>query len=239
MTGVTHATSAADLAESLAASLPFRGLPAAHLKRVLEAARRRQVERDAFFFRQGDPATTFYLLVQGEAKLLWLTPAGYQALVRLVTPGEEVGLVALLGSEAYNLSAQAVGDCLALAWEGATLARLVEGYPRIAFNLLDMLVTYYKQLLERCQEQVTARVEQRLARALLRLGERIGQPAEEGIWIGIALSREDLAELTGTTQYSASRSLSQWEGMGLLETRRDGVLLCQVQALAAIAEGVA
>jgi len=238
MSRATLLTPPADLTQFLAQSSLFRGLPAAHLEAVLQAARYRQVERDAFFFHQGDLAAAVYLLLEGEAKLTWVTPEGYQMLVRFVTPGEELGVEAVLRDAVYMLSAQTVQDCRALTWEGQTLARLVEGYPRIAFNLLDLVAGYYERLLERYQELITARVEQRLARALIRLAGQVGQATQIGVLIDLPLSRVDLAEMTGTTLYTASRILSRWEHQGLVETGRAWVLVRHLHALAAIAEDV-
>jgi CRP-like cAMP-binding protein len=235
MTDATGSTSA-DLTQFLAQSQPFRGLRAADLQAVLRVAHRRQVERDAFFFHQGEPATACYVLVHGEAKLTQVTPEGHQALVRFAAPGEELGIIAALRNAAYTLSAQAVGDCVALVWDGETLTRLMQCYPRIALNALDTVADYYKRLLDRYQELVTQRVEQRLSRALLRLARQVGQRAKDGVLIGLPLSREDLAEMTGTTLYTVSRILSGWEAQGLVEAGRERVLIRQPQAMVAIAE---
>lgn len=226
-----------DLTQLLAQSQPFQGLDAADLEAVLQAARRHQVERDAFFFHQGDPATVFYLLIQGEAKLTQVTPEGHQMLVRFARPGECFGCIAALSDVVYTLSAQAVQDCQALAWEGEAMAQLMKRYHRITLNMLNLIAGYYKRLLDRYQELVTERVEQRVARALLRLARQAGQKAGDGVLIGLPLSREDLADMTGTTLYTVSRILSRWEQQGLVEAGRERVLIRNPHALVIIAEG--
>jgi len=94
----------------------------------------------------------------------------------------------------------------------------------------------YRYLLDRYQELMTERVEQRVARALLRLARQVGQKADKGVLIGLPLSREDLAEMTGTTLYTVSRILSRWEDQDLVETGRERVLIRQPHGLVAIAE---
>jgi CRP-like cAMP-binding protein len=225
-----------DPIQLLAQSPPFQNLHATGLKAVLQAAYRRRVERDAFFFYQGDRATAFYLLTQGEVKLTQVTPEGHQMLVRFAGPGECFGGIAALKEAVYTLSVQAVDDCVALAWDGETLARLMERYPHIALSVLDMVEGHYIRLLERYQELVTQRVEQRVARALLRLARQVGHKVEDGVLIGLALSREDLAEMTGTTLYTVSRILSGWEQQGLVEAGRERVLISSPHALVSIAE---
>lgn len=225
-----------EFTQLLAQSQPFRGLHVAELRAVLQAAHRHQVERDAFFFHQGDPAATFYVLTQGEAKLTQVTSDGHQMLVRFVGPGEEFGVIAALSNAVYTLSAQAVEDCLALVWDGETVAQMMERYPRIVLNMLHLVAGHYKRLLDRYQELVTERVERRVARALLRLARQVGQKVEDGVLIGLPLSREDLAEMTGTTLYTVSRILSRWEHQGFVEAGRERVLIHHPHALVAIAE---
>jgi CRP-like cAMP-binding protein len=237
MTGGRDLMASTDLVQILAQSQPFRGLHAADLQAVLKAAHRRQVERDAFLFHQGEPATACYVLIQGEAKLTQVTPDGHQVLVRFAAPGEELGIIAALHNAAYTLSAQAVGDCLVLVWGGETLTRLMERYPQIALNALHAVADYYKRLLDRYQELATQRVEQRIARTLLRLARQAGQREEQGgVLIGLPLSRENLADMTGTTLYTVSRILSSWEQRGFVQAGREQVLIRQPHALVAIAE---
>jgi CRP/FNR family transcriptional regulator, nitrogen oxide reductase regulator len=236
MTGARDLMASTDLVQILAQSQPFRGLYAADLQAVLKAAHRRQVERDAFFFHQGEPATACYVLIRGEAKLTQVTPEGNQVLVRFAAPGEELGIIAALHSAAYTLSAQAVGDCLALVWDGETLTRLMERYPQIGLNALHAVADYYRRLLDRYQELATQRVEQRIARTLLRLARQAGQRKEQGVLIGLPLSRENLADMTGTTLYTVSRILSSWEQRGFVQADRERVLIRQPHALVAIAE---
>jgi CRP-like cAMP-binding protein len=214
----------------------FQRLQITDLQAVLQVAHRQRVQRDAFFFHQGDPATTFYVLAQGEAKLTQVTPEGHQMLVRFVGPGECFGGVAALINTDYTLSSQAVEDCQALTWDGETLGQLMERYPRIALNIMAVQAAQYRQLLDRYQQLLTERVEQRVARTLLRLAGQAGQKAEDGVLIGLPLSREDLAEMTGTTLFTVSRTLSRWERQGLVESGRERVLIHHPHALVAIAE---
>jgi CRP-like cAMP-binding protein len=225
-----------DDTQFLAQCPTFRDLQLAGLQAVLRVAHHRQVERNAFFFHQGDPATAFYVLVEGEAKLTQVTPEGHQMLMRFAGPGECFGGIAALHRAAYTLSAQAVEDCLALAWDGETLAGLIERYPRIALNMLEVVAGHYQRLLNRYQELATERVERRVARAVLRLAGQVGQKEEDGVLIGLPLSREDLAEMAGTTLYTVSRILSSWEHRGLVDAGRERVFIRDPHALVAIAE---
>jgi len=80
-------------------------------------------------------------------------------------------------------------------------------------------------------EKVAPRLSSQLGRLLLQMGNRV----EGGI--EISLSREELAQLTGTTLFTVSRMLSRWEQDGIVKARREAVLICDSQALVELAEG--
>jgi CRP-like cAMP-binding protein len=215
---------------------PFQRLQPAELHVVRQSAWLRRVERDAFFYHQGDPASAFYILVEGQVKLTEVTSEGQQILVRFVGPGEAMGIIAALSKAVYPLSAQAVDDCLALTWDGDILEQLMERYPRMAIDGLRLVSQRWHELEERFRELATERVERRLAQTLLRLVRQAGRKVEAGILIDLPLSRQDLAEMTGTTLYTVSRILSQWEQQNLVELGRERVLVRYPHGLALLAE---
>lgn len=232
---MAHNNLSSDL-QHLQQQLLFRGLDLAALTAIAEAAGHRKVVREAFFFHQEEPATAFYMLIQGQVKLTQLTPEGHQILVRFIRSGGGLGIVAALDQAVYPLSAQAVKESLALAWESKTLVWLMERYPRLALNALHMLAARFKDLQDRYRELATERVERRVARALLRLTRQSGRKVPEGVLIDLPLSRQDLGEMTGTTLFTVSRILSRWDQQRLIEAGRERVLIRSPHGLVAIAE---
>ncbi|MCZ7571099.1 MAG: Crp/Fnr family transcriptional regulator [Ardenticatenaceae bacterium] len=214
----------------------FQALDSPDLTAVALAAQYRQVERGAAFFLQGDPATVCYVLTQGRVRLVQVTPEGQQVILRFIGAGEGFGVVAALSNTVYPAAAEAVDDCLALAWDGETLATLMERYPRLAINGMRLLAERVREFQDRLRELVTERVARRVARTLLRLVRQGGRKVEGGVLIDLPLSRQDLAEMTGTTLYTVSRILSQWEQQGFIETGRKRVLIRSPHGLVAIAE---
>jgi CRP-like cAMP-binding protein len=93
-----------------------------------------------------------------------------------------------------------------------------------------------KEFQDRYRELATERVERRVAHALLRLAAQIGKSADGGTLIDLTLSRQDIAELTGTTIYTVSRILSGWESRGIIESGRERVLVRDRDALTSIAD---
>jgi CRP/FNR family transcriptional regulator, nitrogen oxide reductase regulator len=176
-----------------------------------------------------------YVLHLGRVKLTQSTPEGQQVLLRFIGPGEMFGPTAVLQGQPYPVSAQAVRWCQALVWKGKTMASLMEDHPRIALNALRDLTARLQELRERYRELATERVERRVAQAILRLAAQAGWRTEDGVLIDMPLSRQDLAEMTGTTLYTVSRILTGWQRDGLLELGRQRVAIIDSQGLIALA----
>ena len=112
----------------------------------------------------------------------------------------------------------------------------MERFPKMASNVVRFLAGRVKEFQDRYRELATERVERRVAHALLRLAAQIGRRVDNGILIDLTLSRQDIAEMTGTTIFTVSRILSSWEAQGIIESGRERVLVRDRQALTAIAE---
>ena len=85
-------------------------------------------------------------------------------------------------------------------------------------------------------EMSTQQVEQRVANALLRLAKQAGHKVEHGVEIDFPISRQDIAQMTGTTLHTVSRILSGWESRGLVESGRQRVVLREPHKLFILAE---
>jgi CRP-like cAMP-binding protein len=214
----------------------FQGLDAAALQTILKAGRSREVAADSFFFHQGEPATLFYVLLQGRARLTQVTAEGHQIIVHYVGPGDGLGIIVALSNMPYPVSAEAVEHCLALSWDTEQTLQLMMEHPRLALNGMKLIAHRFADLQDRYRELATERVERRVARALLRLVRQAGKRIEGGVLIDMPLSRQDLAEMTGTTLYTVSRILSNWEERGLVDGGRERVVLRNAHAVVTIAE---
>jgi CRP-like cAMP-binding protein len=216
----------------------FTGLSRAESERLLAAARTQKVPDGGFFFLQGDPAEHIYVLQSGLVRLGQVTAEGQQVLQRVIGPGTMFGAVALMPDAVYPVSAEAAADSQALSWSTLQMMSFVKEMPTLALNALRMMAKHVQEVQDRFRELATQRVERRLAGALLRLASQTGRKVEEGVLIDLALSRQDLAEMTGTTLYTVSRILSQWEEKGLIRSGRERVIIRYPHGLVTIAEDI-
>jgi CRP-like cAMP-binding protein len=214
----------------------FRGLESTDVQAAVDAARVQTLEDGAFFFMEEEPAEHAFVLIEGKVKLAQLTPDGQQVILGYIVPGRVFGIIAILKKTTYPVSAQTVGQSQALVWDQHTLLHLLNEYPRIALNALNIMAGQIRQFQNQVRELATQRVEQRIARAVVRLASQAGRKVDEGIRIELPLSRQDLAEMTGTTLYTVSRVLTDWEKRGLVQSKRQQILIRSPHGLMTIAE---
>jgi CRP/FNR family transcriptional regulator, nitrogen oxide reductase regulator len=214
----------------------FHGLTAAEIEEIAKVAQFRHVEADEYFFYQGDEANRIFVLADGHIKLTQLTPEGDQILLRVIGPWTLFGGVVMARGQTYPATAQAAEAAAALVWIGRDIMALIDKYPRLAVNAMQLMANNLQEFQARYRELATERVERRLARTLLRLASQTGKKIPSGVLIDLPLSRQDLAEMSGTTLFTVSRILNQWEGQGLVSLGRERVVILYPHGLVSIAD---
>jgi CRP-like cAMP-binding protein len=222
---------------SLVAHLPlFAGFGTEELSDILREARSVRFARNSPVFEEGQDAHSFFVLLHGHVRATKTTPAGEQVVVRYVAPGETFGVAMAIGLPRYPATATAVDDSVVLAWPSTTWPRLVAKFPALATNTLQTIGSRLQETHTRVVEMSTQQVERRVAHALLRLAKQSGRKVEHGIEIDFPISRQDIAQMTGTTLHTVSRILSGWESRGLIEGGRQRIVLREPHKLFVLAE---
>jgi CRP/FNR family transcriptional regulator, nitrogen oxide reductase regulator len=228
----------ANLDRSLITDLPmFAGVGGDRLDEILNEAQSLRYAKGTNVFEQDAPATSFFILLDGHLRVAKLTPAGQQVVVRFVAPGEIFGVAKAIGRTTYPATATAVVDSVALVWPSVAWPRLIEKNPALATNALQTVGSRLQEAHTRVVEMSTEQVERRVAHALLRLAKQAGRKVEEGVRIDFPISRQDVAEMTGTTLHTVSRILSGWETQGWVEGGRQKIVIREAHKLFVLAEG--
>jgi CRP-like cAMP-binding protein len=209
------------------------------IRAIVRLGIRRAVEDGGSYFLQEEPAEYLYILLSGRIKLCQVSVNGEQVNLRTVMPGQLFGAIGAVQADApYPACAEALEDSTALAIPSRAFHDLLEERPYLAFGMMKLMSGYIQEMQERYREVVTEKVEQRIARVLLRLASQAGRGEEAGVLIELPFSRQDLAEMAGTTLYTVSRVLSGWEKRGLIAARRELIILSNPHAVVCIAEGL-
>jgi CRP-like cAMP-binding protein len=216
----------------------FKDAPLEDLALLIENSLVRSIEQGGFFFFQGDPAAHAYILVAGRVKLLQSNPNGQLVNLRTVKEWEVfAALGAVRPDAAYPVAAQALEESSALAIGAEFLRGMMQTRPYLNIGLMQLMTSYINELQARYREMATERVERRLALTLLRLASQIGKRIrEDDPAVELPLTRQDLAEASGSTMFTVSRILAEWERQGLLEASRGRVLISNPHGLVKIVD---
>lgn len=215
----------------------FRTMSETTLDAVLATVQVRRLSVGDTVFEQGEPAREFFMLLSGHLKVVQITPDGQQVVVRHVQPGDVFGIAKVLRRKDYPATAEAVTESIVLSWMASQWDDFVALNPTLAVNALAAVGERLQEAHTRIRELSTQEVERRVAHCLLRLIRKSGRPTEDGILIDFPVTRQDIAEMTGTTLHTVSRLMSGWEALGLVRSARRKVIVADRTALEAIADG--
>ncbi len=222
---------------SLVRNLPlFRQMEPAALARLMTRATARRVVPGDTVFEQGAEAVAFYLLLHGRLKVSQVTSDGQQVMVRVVHPGDLFGFARALARPDYPGTARAAVESIVVSWPMADWDAVVENNPRLAINAMQTIGQRLDEAHTRLREMSTQEVERRVAHAVLRLAEKAGRVEAGGTRIDFPITRQDIAEMTGTTLHTVSRLLSAWESRGLVAGGRQKLTVTDAEGLARIAD---
>lgn len=214
----------------------FRSMSEEDLEAVLATASVRQLPEGRAAFEQGQTASEFFALLHGRLKVIQTTPDGQQVVVRHVSPGDIFGIARAMRRPDFPATAVAVVESLALAWPSSQWEPFIARSPVLAMNALQTVGQRLQDAHTRIRELSTEEVERRVAHAILRLVQQAGRRTEEGILIDFPVTRQDIAEMTGTTLHTVSRVMTAWETKGLVASARKKVVVKDAHRLHVLAE---
>ena len=222
--------------EALRAAPLYRGLSDEDRRRLAEIALVRSWDKGETVFAEGDPADVL-TVVAGRVKVVKLQPSGREVILEIFGPGDPVGAVVAYEGRPYPASAIALERTTCLIVRRAPFFGLLERHPSLVRGLLSTFTRRLVELAQRIPEVAGARVETRFAHLFLKLADRVGRPRNEGVFVAMPLSRQELADLTGTTIETCIRLMSRWGKEGVVETEKDGFLLRDRAALEELTRG--
>lgn len=216
----------------------FAQLEPGQVDDVLRSATSRRYSAGDTVFEQGQAATHFFVLLHGRLRVTQVTSEGQQVVVRMVNPGDLFGIAKALQRLDYPGTSAAVSESLVLSWPMSLWTDFLEQYPSLAINAMQTIGSRLLEAQQRLRELSTEEVERRVAHAVLRLVNQSGKREEKGVRVDFPISKQDIAEMTGTTLHTVSRILTAWEAAGIVEGGRQKLLVRDPHQLVLIGDGL-
>ena len=226
-----------NLDESLLGGVPpFRKLQRPQVREILDLAEPKRFDAGTAIFDEGMAADRFYLLLDGHIRVLRTTEGGDQVIALHIVAGQLFGIAAAIGRETYPATAMPVDDCLVLSWPTSQWSKFTAKYDGFATESYKVVGERMGEMNNRLVEMATQQVEQRVARAVLRLIRQSGKTVEGGIEIDFPITRQNLSDMTGTTLHTVSRLMSAWEKAGLVKSSRRHIVVTDAHRLVVLSE---
>jgi len=223
------------LEEVLRRTTIFRRLSAEDRQRLAAVANLREYGKGDLLFNEGDAPDHLYTVVAGRVKVSKMTARGTDIILEIFGPGDPVGAVAVYEARPYPASAVALEPTSCVRIPRQAFFALLEAHPTLVRGLLVGLTHRLMELTNRLTELTGGKVDARLARFLLKLADDIGQKRPEGTFIPMALSRQELADMIGTTIETSIRIMSRWSKEDVVRTEKDGFTVVDRSALESVA----
>ncbi|HTP07130.1 MAG TPA: Crp/Fnr family transcriptional regulator [Anaerolineae bacterium] len=193
-------------------------------------------DQDAMIFLEGDPADRLWVVAAGQVKIVKHTSDGQENLLEVITPGEMFGGTGLLLA-IHPATAVAMTPTVTLCIERGPYLHLIRQYPDIALRIIYLLGERLQAAMK-MRALAVEHVDVRLANILLKLCDKAGEATDEGTRINLPLSRQDLADMAGTTIETAIRVMSRFRKDGLAHTEPGGyIVVLDHERLQLLSEG--
>ncbi len=162
-------------------------------------------------FAEGDPPEWFYIVSSGKVKVTKISHDGKEIILEIISPYDIFGGVAVLRNFPYPANAVAMEDTETLKISRKNLMRLVDRFPNLMFCIALQLGDRMKSSYDTLKNIALERVEARIAALLLKLGNKVGVETEEGLMIDMRLTKQDVADMVGTTVETSIRTFSKFK----------------------------
>lgn len=211
----------------------FEGLTEEEAGGIVPLLLSEKFSRKDTIFSEGDPSDWFYFVESGEVKITKISLDGKEIILEIIHPGDFFGGLAVLRGFPYPANAVAKEDSEVLKISRADLMKVVEKHPKIMLSIVQEMGDRIKHSHETTKNIALEKVSARIAALLLKLARESGTPTERGVELAMKLTKQEIAEMVGTTVETSIRTMSQFKKMGLIEERAGKIVIVDPSGLEA------
>jgi CRP/FNR family transcriptional regulator, nitrogen oxide reductase regulator len=207
----------------------FAGLSDAALTELSALAQEKHLVEREMVFWEGDDSVWFYMIAAGKVRVHKTSSTSKDVILSFFGSGEMFGEAAVFENKPYPATAQAMTDTRLIAIRKVELKRFLLKHPDITMKIIAVLAGRLRESQERLRDLAGERVEQRLARLLLRLAARLGAT--------LPFTRQEISDMSGTTTETTIRIFSQWNKRGITRSVRGKITITDETKLKLLAQG--
>ncbi len=207
----------------------FTGLDPEAATALAEAMTSVSLRRGATLFREGDAGNQLFVVVSGKIKLGRSGSGGRENLLAVLGPGQMFGELSVFDPGPRSTTATAVTPCQLRVLEHSDLSTWLARHPEVGYGLLGQLAKRLRRTNEVVADLVFSDVPGRVAKALLDLADRFGEPQAGGLLVNHDLTQEELAQLVGASRETVNKALADFATRGWLRLEPRSVTIIDIE----------
>jgi CRP/FNR family transcriptional regulator len=212
----------------------FSALSPPELKELTPYLFPASVRKKGVIFSEGDPSEWLYIVTEGKVKITKLSHDGKEIILELIHPMDFFGGLAVIRGFPYPANAVAMEDTKLLKISRSNLMRVLDRFPNLMYCMAQQVGDRMKESHETLKNIALERVEARIASLLLKLADKTGRKADEGTVIDMKLTKQDIAEMVGTTVETSIRTMSKLKKMGIVAEKEGKIVIKNLEKLKAL-----
>lgn len=181
--------------------------------------------KDETIFMEDDPSDWFYMVAEGRVKVVKHSLKGKDIILEIMSPGEIFGGVAVLDKRPFPASAESMESIKVIRINRKDLFAVMEAHPPLSLAIVSYFSDRLRNAHDTLRDIATERVEIRIASLLMKLSEKTGTEEDGFRKIAFPLTRQEIAEMVGTTVETAIRTMSKFQKEGMVRSSAGRVLV--------------
>lgn len=217
-------------------SIPiFSDLSDKDLEEVRSCLVMERYARKKEIFSEGDAPDWFYIVFSGKVKVTKISSDGREIIMEIISPRDFFGGFAVLKGFPFPANAVAMENSEILKLSRKDLLRFIDRFPTVMYSITSSLGERTRGLHETLKNIALERVEPRIAALLVRLADKSGERVDEvETVINMRITRQDIAEMVGTTVETAIRVMSRFRKSGLIADNKGRIAIKDMDGLKAL-----
>lgn len=209
----------------------FNSLAPDEIKEIHPYITKVSFKKKDVIFSEGDPPDWFYIVINGKVKITKLSQEGKEIILEIISPMDFFGGLAVIKGFPYPANAIAMEDTELLKISRSNLMRILDRFPNLMYCMALQLSDRMKESHEALKNIALERVEARIASLLLKLADKTGRETESGLLIDMKLTKQDIAEMVGTTVETSIRTMSKFKKLGMISDREGKIIIKDINKL--------
>ncbi|MEK6673703.1 MAG: Crp/Fnr family transcriptional regulator [Nitrospirota bacterium] len=212
----------------------FSTLNPLELKEITPYIQSVSFKKKDVIFSEGDPSEWFYIVTEGKIKITKLSQEGKELIIEIIPPLDFFGGLAVIRGFPYPANAIAMDNTQLLRISRSNILRILDRFPSLMYCMAMQLGDRMKESHEALKNIALERVESRIASLLLKLSDKTGKKTGDGLLIDMKLTKQDIAEMVGTTVETSIRTMSKLRKLGIIAEKDGRINITNLDKLKAL-----